>query len=141
MPPADNRTPLAAAAARRSAEARERATNVLRRLDAAGTPVTFAAVASTAGVSRSLLYRDPDIRAEIQRLRTATQHTAASPVPAAERATDASLRRRLETLLGDNRALRDENRQLRDQVAVLLGDQRAERATGRASVSPIGPCS
>jgi hypothetical protein len=140
MPPADNRTPLAAAAARRSAEARERATNVLRRLDAAVTPVTFAAVASTAGVSRSLLYRDPDIRAEIQRLRTATQHTA-SPVPAAERATDASLRRRLETLLGDNRALRDENRQLRDQIAVLLGNQRAERATGRASVSPIGPCS
>jgi hypothetical protein len=141
MPPADNRVHLAAATARRSANARERATDALRRLDAARSPITFAAVASAAGVSRSLLYRDPDIRAEIQRLRTATLHTAHPCVPAADRATDASLRQRLKTLLGDNRTLRDENRQLHDQIATLLGNQRAQRPTSHASVHPIGPCS
>jgi hypothetical protein len=142
MPPADNRAHLAAATARRSSEARQRATDALRRLDAAGTPITFAVVADSADLSRSWLYRDPDIRAEIQRLRTATlQATHSAAPPAAQRATDASLRQRLSTLLGDNRALRDENRQFRDQIAMLLGNQRAERPTNHASVRPIGPCS
>ena len=139
MPPADNRAHLAAAAARRSSEARQRATDALRRLDATGTPITFAVVADNAGLSRSWLYRDPDIRAEIQRLRTATLQATRPPAPAAERATDASLHQRLSTLLGDNRALRDENRQLRDQIARLLGTERAEHPTNHASVRPIGP--
>ena len=141
MPPADNRAHLAAAAARRSLETRERATHALRRLDAAGTPITFAAVSDEAGISRSWLYRNPDIRTEIQRLRSATQQTGLPAAPSAERATDASLHQRLETLLGDNRALRDDNRELHDQVAALLGNKRAERPTTPTSVRSIGPCS
>ena len=141
MPPADNRAHLAAAAARRSLQARERATDALRRLDASGTPITFIAVAHEDGVSRSWLYRDPDIRAEVHRLRAASGPAGRPSAPTAERATEASLRQRIETLLGDNRALRDENRQLRDQIAKLLGTQRAERPTNHASVRPIGPCS
>jgi hypothetical protein len=140
MPPADNTAHLRAAAARRSAEARHRAADALRRLDATGTPVSFTAVADEAGVSRSWLYRHPDIRAEIQRLRAATRQSALLAVPAAERTSDPSLRRRLETLLGDNRALRDENRQLREQIAALLGEQRAERVHARAPGTTIGPC-
>ncbi|MBW3579081.1 MAG: transposase [Actinobacteria bacterium] len=138
---ADNSVHLLTAAARRSTETRERAAEALRHLDASGTQITFAAVADEAGVSRSWLYRDPDICAEIQRLRDANQESAQSRMPAAERATEPSLRRRLETLLGDNRALRDENNKLREQIATLLGNQRAERVTTRASASTIGPCS
>lgn len=139
MPPADNTAHLLAATAHRSAETRRRTAEALRRLDAAGTPITFAAVAGEAGVSRSWLYRDPDIRGEIERLRATTQHVTSSPVPAAERATNASTRRRVETLLGDNRALREQNRRLRDQIAILLGEQRA--ATGTPHAPTIGPCS
>ncbi|WP_268252716.1 DUF6262 family protein [Streptomyces alanosinicus] len=43
----------------------------LRTLDAAGKPVTFETVAKQAGVSRSGLYAQPDVRAEIERLRAA----------------------------------------------------------------------
>jgi hypothetical protein len=139
MPPADNTAHLLAAAARRTAETRRRTAEALRHLDTAGTPITFAAVADEAGVSRSWPYRDPDIRGEIEQLRATTPAATSSPVPAAERATDASTRRRVETLLGDNRALREENRRLRDQIAVLLGEQRA--ATGTHRGRTIGPCS
>jgi Family of unknown function (DUF6262) len=44
---------------------RERA---LRELHTAGAPVTFETVARTAGISRSWLYTQPDIRTEIERL-------------------------------------------------------------------------
>lgn len=141
MPPADNSAHLAAATARRSADTRQRTVDALRRLDAAGTPITFAAVADEADVSRSWLYREPDIRAEIEQLRTATQQSTPSAVPAAERASDTSLHRRLETLLGDNRALRDEVTKLRNQIAGLLGEQRAVTATGPTHARTIGPCS
>jgi hypothetical protein len=89
----------------RSTETRQRAVEALRRLDASGTQITFATVADEAGVSRSWLYRDSDICTEIQRLRDANQQSGRSRVPAAERVSDPSLRRRLETLLDDNRAL------------------------------------
>lgn len=139
MPTADNTAHLLAATAHRSAETRRRTAEALRRLDAAGTPITFAAVADQARVSRSWLYRDPDIRGEIERLRATTPASTSSPVPTVERATDASTRRRVETLLGDNRALREENRRLRDQIAILLGEQRAAIGTPRGRT--IGPCS
>jgi hypothetical protein len=57
--PADNRAALAAATPHRSQNTRERAHAALRRLDTDGTPITVMAVATAAGVSRSLLYRDP----------------------------------------------------------------------------------
>ncbi len=137
----DNSSHLLAAAARRSADTRQRVVDALRRLDQTGTPITFSAVADEAAVSRSWLYRDPDIRAEIQRLRAPNRESTRASLPTAERTSDASLRRRLESLLGDNRALRDENNKLREQIAALLGNQRAERATTRAPASIIGPCS
>lgn len=135
--PADNHQHLAAAAARRSTTTRQAAIETLRRLDAAGTPITFSVVADEAGVSRSWLYRDSQTRAEIERLRAATQKPTATP--AAQRSTDASLRERIETLLDDNRTLRQENRRLQDQIAALLGHQRANNTRPR-STTPIGPC-
>lgn len=69
---ADNTAPLITAARRRSELTRSRAVRAIRELDHAGTPVTFETVARTAGVSRSWLYGQPDIRGEIERLRDAT---------------------------------------------------------------------
>ena len=60
--------PLSEAAARRHELTRAKAIQALRELDRAGAPVTFAGVASTAGVSRSWLYTQPDISGQIRRL-------------------------------------------------------------------------
>lgn len=136
MPPADNRAHLLEAAARRSTDTRQRATQALRRLDKAGAPITFSAVADEADVSRSWLYRDADIRTEIEQLRH-TRPRSRSTLPGSQRAIDPSLHQRLQTLLDDNRSLRDEVRQLREQIALLLGEQRAATTArpARAHVS------
>lgn len=140
MPPADNRAALTAATRHRSDQARARAREAIRRLDRDGLPVTFAAIAAVADVSRSLLYRDPDLRDEIQRLRVHSPIGNSQP-PAAERSSEVSLRQRLSALLDDNRILRDENTQLRNQIAMLLGEQRAENHPRSHRARTIGPCS
>jgi len=124
---ADDLTPLAVAVARRHELTRARATQALRELDRAGTPVTFASVAAAAGISRSWLYTQPDIRDQIQRLRDTTAKTPASAIPARQRATDASLRSRLAAALERNHVLAEENTRLRRQLARALGDQRSAR--------------
>jgi hypothetical protein len=137
--PADNRAALTAATQHRAEPSRARARTALRRLDRDGVPVTVTAVALAAGVSRTLLYRDPALRAEIDRLR-ARDTIGSRRAPAAEQTSLPSLQQRLAALLADNRALRDENRMLRDQIASLLGEQRAA-TTGAARARIIGPCS
>ena len=94
-------------AARRHELTRARAIQALRELDRAGTAVTFAAVAAAAGISRSWLYTQPDIRDQIQQLRTRTSRTPGTPVPASQRPTDASHRARLTAALQRNQALAD----------------------------------
>ena len=95
----DNPAPLAEAAARRHELTRSRAIQALRELDRTGTPVTFASVASAAGISRSWLYTQADIRDQIQRLRDITAGKADTAIPARQRATDASLRSQLAAAL------------------------------------------
>jgi Family of unknown function (DUF6262) len=124
MPP-EAPAPLAAAAARRHQLTRARAIQALRELDRAGSPVTFASVAGAAGISRSWLYTQPDIRSQIEHLRDTTAKTPATAIPARQRATDASLRSRLATALERNRILAQENTRLRRQLARALGDQRS----------------
>ena len=78
---ADNSHLVIAAARRRAAATRHRAVAALRRMDNAGPPITFDAVAREAHVSRSWLYNQPDLRAEIERLRARRQpapHRAAA---------------------------------------------------------------
>ena len=122
---ADNSAYLLQAAARRHQDSLQRAREALRRLDRAAEPITFQAVSKAAGVSRSWLYREPAIRAEIERLR------APRPVPgcvgllAAEQASTESLHRRLEVTTDEIRRLKHDNHQLRDQVARLLGERRS----------------
>ena len=136
----DNAAPIIAAARRRHELARAKAIQAIRELDRAGVAVTFAVVAGAAGVSRSWLYSQPDIRDQIQRLRDATGRSATAPVPASQRASDASLLRRLEAahaerekLLGERTRLLEERDRLRRQLARALGEQ---RQTGNPAREP-----
>jgi hypothetical protein len=120
--------PLAEAASRRHELTRSKAIQALRELDRAGTPVTFAGVAQSAGVSRSWLYTQPDISSQIRRLRKSTDGAgSAGAIPSGQRATDASVRARLAAALDRNKQLADENARLRRQLARALGDQRSAR--------------
>jgi hypothetical protein len=129
-------TPLAIAAARRHELTRARAIHALREIDRAGTPVTFAAVAAAAGISRSWLYTQPDLASHIQQLRARTSRAAATTIPAAQRSGEASLRARLSVTLQRNQALADENARLRRQLARALGDQRATRTRSGNDPAP-----
>lgn len=124
---ANNRTALVAAAQQRSQETRHRAVDALRRLDAAGNNVTFTSVAQAAHVSRSWLYRQPDLRAEIDRLRNPRANTAT--VPSAQRASTDSLKRRLENTIDEIQRLKAENHHLRQQGARRFGQERADGLT------------
>lgn len=126
---ADNNAHLRAAAARRREHTLQRARDALRQLEATGGPVTFDLVARTAGVSRAWLYTEPTIRDAVQRLRAAHRPTTNSAVPASQRASDASLLRRLEAAHARNRELAAEIRQLREQLARAHGELRAARLT------------
>lgn len=132
----DNTAPIIAAAHRRHELTRAKAIQALRELDHAATPVTFDTVARAAGVSRSWLYTQPDIRAEIERVRDATRRAPSPPIPARQRASEAALLARLEATLDRNRTLTEDNQRLRRQLAHALGERRALTTdnTGR----PVG---
>ena len=133
--PADNSAHLIAAARRRSAATRRRATAALRRLDAAGQPISFDALACEAQVSRSWLYTQPDLRADIERLRNQQRPRAQQRIPDRQRATEASLQCRLELATGRVRQLEADNRRLRNALAEALGERR--RDTPRQRISQV----
>jgi hypothetical protein len=85
---ADNSRDIMAAARRRAAATSTRAVTALHRMDKAGLPITFDALAKQARVSRSWLYNQPDLRAEIERLRARrTPPAPGRPVPDRQRAS------------------------------------------------------
>lgn len=145
---ADNSRHVIAAAHRRAAATRKRAVAALRRMDNAGQPITFDSVAKQAQVSRSWLYNQPDLRAEVERLRA--RHTRPSQlrsVPDRQRASDTSLLRRLESATERIRRLEEQNVQLREALALALGERRAADVLGSTRDTPrnrssaiIGPC-
>jgi hypothetical protein len=124
---ADNSACLTASARHRHELTRAKAIRALRELDRAGTPVTFEQVARTAGISRSWLYSQDDIRIQIQQLRDQGRRTPASAIPASQRASDTSLAKRLSIAAGRVRQLEQENSQLRRQLAEALGQIRQNR--------------
>ncbi len=129
---ADNSHHIVQAARRRSEYTRAKAIQALRVLDNSGQAVTFEAVATQAGVSRSWLYARPDVRAEIERLRDARRRAPTSPVPARQRSSEASLLRRLEAANERIRRLTEDNKDLREQLALALGEQRANLSPARS---------
>lgn len=103
-------------------------------------PVTFDALAREAKVSRSWLYNQPDFRAEIERLRARGNGTAGSPVvPDRQRASDASLLRRLESATERARHLEAENHQLREALAIALGERRVAAILSKYFRGPVDP--
>jgi hypothetical protein len=134
---ADNTAHVVEAARRRAEQTRQRAIAALRRMDTAGQRITLDAVSREAGVSRSWLYAQDDLRAQIERLRARQQHAPASPpVPGPQRATPASLLRRLEAATARIRTLESENRQLREALERALGEQRAAAIRSSATTRP-----
>ena len=101
--------PLAAAAARRHQLTRAKAIQALRELDRAGHPHHIHRRRRRSRDHQIRLYTQPDIRSQIQQLRSPATHRPAAAIPAAQRATDASLRARLTIALERNRQLAEEN--------------------------------
>jgi Family of unknown function (DUF6262) len=122
---ADNTAHLITAARRRHELTRSKAIRAIRELDSSGTAVTFESIAQAAGISRSWLYTQPDIRAEVQRLRDLGRRAPRTSLPAHHRSSDASLLRRLEAVSTRNRELAEDNQRLRHQLAHALGQLRA----------------
>jgi hypothetical protein len=126
MTRADNSHHLQRAALARHDSAIAHARNAIETLDRAGTEITFTAVAHAAGVSRSWLYTQTDLRDAITDLRHTTASIALTR-PAAQRATTDSLRVRLDAARDEIRHLRIENTDLHAQLARSLGTQRLHR--------------
>ena len=121
---------------REAAQARHEATlhrakNALRSMTRRGEPVTFRRAAETAGVSRSWLYRQQELREEINRLRHRSQGRPGL-LPSAERASVDSLRQQMRTYRDEITQLQTENQQLREELARRLGADRAAAVTKRS---------
>jgi hypothetical protein len=127
----DNAHFIVQAARERSEAALERAQQALRRLDRSGAVINVQAVAQTASVSRSWIYRHPEVRAQVEELRRSHTGRPMPITPSAQRASIESLQRRLEADQEELRCLRAENAALRDQVARLFGEQRVSRRSPR----------
>lgn len=130
----DNSRHLVAAARKRTTQTRRRAVTALRRMADSNNPaISFETVAREAGVSRSWLYAQPDLRAQIEQLRGQHRQRPATPLPERQRATDASLLRRLEAATDRIRRLEQDNRELRTALAQALGEHREAAITGRST--------
>jgi hypothetical protein len=146
---ADNSRHLIAAARRRAEQTRLRAITALRRMDSTGAPIDFDTVAREAGVSRSWLYTQQDLRARIERLRSRHPQRSPAVVPDRQRASDASLLRRLQNATDRIHRLEEENREIREALAQALGQRRTAGILGRPDYHDtpkrkpakiIGPC-
>lgn len=141
---------LADATRRRADSTRARAREAIRQMDRHGQAINYVTVAQSAGVSRSLLYRDASLRAEIDKLRGPAPTGSPRRTPTSERMSQASRDEILNTLRAEVHALREENRALRDRLASVLGQERATHeprqphvaeANPQATAHPTGPSS
>ena len=122
---------LREAAQARHDDTLHRAQATLQTLARRGEPITVRGVASAASVSRSWLYRQPQLLAEIDRLRQ-TPRTRGRSEPANQRATVESLRHQLHAYREEIARLRAQNQALNEQLARHLGAARAAAVTTRS---------
>lgn len=128
---ADNSHHIRQAAQRRHELTRSKAVATLRNLENQGVAVTFEAVARAAGVSRSWLYTQPDLRAAIVGLREdGNKVRPRTALQGSVSASTKSLRARLAAALERNRELSREIEHLRLQLALVLGHARRRNASG-----------
>jgi hypothetical protein len=116
---------MLAARAKASHDKRRRVLATVQALEAAGTPVTPAAVATAAGVSTWLVYAD-GVREHIQAARQRQTERGHAPEPAPPPArgkpvTQASLRADLAVARNEIRRLRAERDTLRGRLRLQLG--------------------
>jgi Family of unknown function (DUF6262) len=122
--PADPAHRLAQHARQRHERTIQRAHEELATLADSGDPITIARLATQAGVSRSWIYTQPELRERIEQLQKAAP--GGRGVDSAHRASDESLRRRLNLAHQQITQLRNENQQLRDALARAHGQLRAQ---------------
>ncbi|MET3142797.1 UNVERIFIED_ORG: hypothetical protein ABIB13_002515 [Arthrobacter sp. UYEF2] len=143
----DRTAALRAARAKDSQDKRRRVLAAVQALEAAGTPVTAAAVAATAGVSNWLVYAD-GVREHLDaaRRRQAEHGTTSVPTVSPDShasVTPASLRTDLAIAREQIRLLRTERDKLRSRLRLQLGaeiegPERAELITRVATLEAAG---
>lgn len=109
---------LIAARRRDSTRRRQRVLSTLDQMAAAGQEISVSAVARTAGVDRSFLYRHHDLRAQIHARATAPAGSTASTA-----ASKQSLLADLANLREQNQRLRRQNTDLTARLSEVLGEE------------------
>lgn len=130
----DSVQPLRQAAKARHEQTLRRAEAALNSLSRRGEPVTVRGVADAARVSRSWIYQQPRLLAEISQLRQDGPGQRAS-VPASQKATVDSLRQQMHAYRDEITRLRAEIADLREQLARQLGAARTAAITSR--ITPV----
>lgn len=113
---------LHAARQQDSAAKRQRAWTAFRELLDEGAPINFETVRRRAGVSRSLVYADAELKTRITELRARQGATgpATPPMPARSLVSERSLRNDLALAQADNRYLRTELDKLRRRLGTAV---------------------
>jgi polyhydroxyalkanoate synthesis regulator phasin len=115
---------LIAARRRDTTRRRQRVLSALDQLTAAGQEISVSAVARTADVDRSFLYRHHDLRAQIY-----ARAAAPASSPASTAASKQSLLADLANLREQNQRLRKQNTDLTARLSEVLGEE-VFRASG-----------
>jgi hypothetical protein len=115
---------LIAARRRDTTRRRQRVLSALDQLTAAGQEISVSAVARTADVDRSFLYRHHDLRAQIH-----ARSAAPASSPASTAASKQSLLADLANLREQNQRLRKQNTDLTARLSEALGEE-VFRASG-----------
>ncbi len=123
---ADRSEALRTAAKARHDAATARAEAALESFRRQGRPVSFGQLAKTAGVARSWLYRQPELREKVERLRGEPPRKSSRD---AQRASADSLRQQLHVYREELARARSENASLKEQLARQLGAARAASVT------------
>jgi hypothetical protein len=129
---------LRQAAARKSAAAQTRAEQGLRDMIRRNEPITFRALAQTAGVSLDFLYRCAPIRQRVEHLRAQQQNTPRPAATTAHQDTPSSVVRTLTTqLTALKQQHRNELHQLRQAFETAQGEiLELRRRAGPRNVEP-----
>lgn len=127
---ADHVDRLAQHARARHEQTLQQARAALTSMASNGDAITVSLLAIKAGVSRSWIYTQPELRDQIEQLqRSKTRTGAPSSRDAGNGASEESLRRRLALAHQRIAQLRAENQQLRQSLARAHGQLRAAQGT------------
>lgn len=132
--PSDRADRLAEHARARHEQTLHRAHAALTSMTSNGDAITVSLLAGKAGVSRSWIYTQPELRGQIEQLQQLTR-TGAPRRETANHASEESLRRRLELAHQRITQLRTENQQLRESLARAHGQLRVVRDTARSATA------